>query len=53
MRQEANLILYRGLKQGKILEDIVWIMENYHKEQEHCREIRVLCCESLHNLIEL
>lgn len=53
MVNAANMILYRNLEQGQIFENMTWIMENYDSDYYNREDIRALCYESFHDLIEL
>lgn len=53
MKHAGNMILYRNLEQGQIFEDMTWIMEHYKSDYYNREDIRALCYESFHNLIEL
>lgn len=53
MVNAANMILYRDLEQGQIFENMTWIMEHYDSDYYNREDIRALCYESFHDLIEL
>ena len=53
MSNAANMILYRDLEQGHIFENMTWIMEHYESEYYNREDVRALCYESFHDLIEL
>ena len=41
--RELELIIYRNIEDGKILKDMVWLMENYEKDEVDYSEMRTLC----------
>lgn len=53
MENAANMILYRDLEQGQIFGNMTWIMEHYDSDYYNREDIRSLCYESFHDLIEL
>ncbi|MCI9526200.1 MAG: ATP-binding protein [Lachnospiraceae bacterium] len=53
MENAANMILYRDLEQGQIFDNMTWIMEHYDSDYYNREDIRSLCYESFHDLIEL
>lgn len=53
MKHAGTMILYRSLEHGQIYEDMTWIMEHYKSDYYNQEDIRSLCYESFHNLIEL
>lgn len=53
MRHAGTMILYCNLEQGQIFEDMTWIMEHYKSDYYDRDDIRSLCFESFHNLVEL
>lgn len=53
MDNATNMILYRNLKHGQIFKNMTWIMEHYDSEDVKPEEMRALCYESFHDLVEL
>ncbi len=53
MDNGTNMILYRNLEHGQIFSNMAWIMENYDSSYYNCEDIKALCYESFHDLIEL
>ena len=53
MDSATNMILYRNLGQGQIFGNMTWIMEHYGSEFYNREDVRSLCYESFHDLIEL
>lgn len=53
MKHAGTMILYCNLEQGQIFEDMTWIMEHYKSDYYDRDDIRSLCFESFHNLVEL
>ena len=51
--REQELIIYRNIEDGKILKDMVWLMENYEKDESDYGEIRALCYELIHSFLEM
>ena len=51
--REQELIIYRNMEDGKLLEDMVWLMENYHCVAANHSKIRVLCYDIVHSLLEM
>ena len=51
--REQELIIYRNIEDGKILKDMVWLMENYKKEELDYSEIRALCYGLIHSFLEM
>ena len=51
--REQELIIYRNMEDGKLLEDMVWLMENYNCEAADHSKIRVLCYDIVHSLLEM
>ena len=49
--REQELIIYRNMEDGHILEDMVWLMENYDKEDND--KNRKLCYGIMHALLEM
>lgn len=52
MERIKNLILYREFEQGKILEDISWLIEHYN-DAENRDNVQSILYECFHRLIEL
>lgn len=53
MDNAKNMILYRDPQQGQIFENMTWIMEHYDSDGQNLEELRSLCYECFHELIEL
>lgn len=53
MDKAENMILYRNLEEGQILNNMTWIKEEYDEEDPDCYALRCVCYESFHELIEL
>ena len=51
--REQELIIYRNMEDSKLLEDMVWLMENYHCVAADHSKIRVLCYDIVHSLLEM
>ncbi len=51
--REQELIIYRNIEDGKILKDMVWLMENYKKDELDYSEIRALCYGLIHSFLEM
>lgn len=51
--REQELIIYRNMEDGKLLKDVVWLMENYEKEEVNLDEVRIQCYEIIHALLEM
>ena len=51
--REQELIIYRNMEDSKLLEDMVWLMENYNCEATDHSKIRVLCYDIVHSLLEM
>lgn len=52
MRSAKELVLYKVFDE-EIFRDLTWILENYESEFYNKEDIRALCYETLHKLIEL
>ena len=50
---EQELILYRDFTEGKLLSDMVYLMENFQKPDWKTEEKRALAYENLHGLMEM
>lgn len=53
MDNAMNMILYRNLGQGQIFGNMTWIMEHYGSDFYNRGDVRALCYESFHDLVEL
>lgn len=53
MDSAADMILYRNMEPGQILMDMAWIIEHCDSDYFNHQDIRSLCFENFHNLIEL
>ena len=51
--RELELIIYRNIEDGKILKDMVWLMENYEKDEVDYSEMRALCYGLIHSFLEM
>lgn len=50
--REHELIVYRDFEDGKLLNDMAWLMSNYNDEFYNTEDRRALCYDCLHLLIE-
>lgn len=53
MDKAGNMILYRNLEQGSVFKNMTWIMEHYDSDYYNREDVKSLCYESFHDLIEL
>ncbi len=53
MRSAKELVLYKVMEEEELFRNFTWILENYDCEFYNKEDIRALCYESLHKLIEL
>lgn len=53
MKSTRKLILYRDFEQGRIFDDLTWIMEHYNSDYYNKEDIQALCYECFHSLVEL
>ena len=51
--REQELIIYRNMEDGKLLEDMVWLMEHYNNEDADNSKLRVLCYDIVNSLLEM
>jgi len=53
MSRISELMVYKQFEQGKILENLAWIMDNYQNNYYNQEDIKSLLYENIHDLIEL
>lgn len=53
MKSARELVLYKVFDEEEIFRDFTWILENYKNEYYYKEDIRTLCYETLHKLLEL
>lgn len=53
MDNAMNMILYRNMDQGQIFDNMTWIMEHYNSDYYNRDDLKALCYESFHDLVEL
>lgn len=53
MDNAMNMILYRNMDQGQIFDNMTWIMEHYSSDYYNRDDLKALCYESFHDLVEL
>ena len=50
--KEKELIVYRKLKEDKLLRDMAWLMEHYHDDYYNMDDREELFYECIHNILE-
>lgn len=51
--REQELILYRNTEDETLLKDMVWLMENYDKNDTDVSKLRAVAYSNLHKLLEM